>query len=161
MVLWARLSYKMVVRTRGLILWQENFIDSAGNIPPYPIRGQVVPGVSPGEWAPELPASLSMTDLPLVLCLKVSEATNDHCLDPHCHWELQNRDFSNSLISPVFVSWNSSMKNNIFINRFLTMRYSSYRKGKIACFFPPLFTSFRIMSISTYCSFLMLKSPHL
>lgn len=94
----------MVVRTGGLILWQENFIDSAGNIPPFPIRGQVVPGASAGEWALELPASLSMTDFPLVLCLKVSEATNDHCLDPHCHWKLQNRDFSNSLISPVFVS---------------------------------------------------------
>lgn len=160
MVLWAHLSYKMVLRTGGLILWQENFIDSAGNIPLYPIRGQVVPGASPGEWPPELPASLSMTDFPLVLCLKVSEATNDHCLDPHCHWELQNKDFSNSLISPVFVSRNS-MKNSIFINHLLTMRYSSYRKGKIACFFLPLFPSFRIMSISTYCSFLMFKSPHL
>lgn len=67
-------------------------------------QGQVVPGASPGEWVPDLSASLSITDFPLVLHLKVSEATNDHCLDPHCHWELQNRDFSNSLIPPVFVS---------------------------------------------------------
>lgn len=93
MVLWAHLSYKTVVRSTGLVLWQEPFTAGAGHTPLCPIKRSVMTGTSTQReqqgWCtgPGVPSLSHPCPLSSLWCFtQVLAATDDQCWHPRCHW---------------------------------------------------------------------------